>query len=193
MKYEKKKIYGLLNHSIVIKCIILLVVITMNSSCARRGSSNYINPDEVNYIKFWYIDKNIIFVNAICDYDDVINMDECKYLKISDSSIVHQYVNIINNLHPIDSTSCYDLRVTSVLVLKNKNNEYIKQIPIGIDLGGRVLNNGVLMADDRNNIVQFVKDKLYRQHSPRDWLPRDIQQHLEKHQEDTIYFFQNSN
>ena len=193
MKYEKKKIYGLLNHSIVIKCIILLVVITMNSSCARRGSSNYINPDEVNYIKFWYIDTNIIFVNAICDYDDVINMDECKYLKVSDSSIVHQYVNIINNLHPIDSTSCYDLRVTSVLVLKNKNNEYIKQIPIGIDLGGRVLNNGVLMADDRNNIVQFVKDKLYRQHSPRDWLPRDIQQHLEKHQEDTIYFFQNSN
>ena len=193
MKYEKKKIYGLLNHSIVIKCIILLVVITMNSSCARRGSSNYINPDEVNYIKFWYIDTNIIFVNAICDYDDVINMDECKYLKISDSSIVHQYVNIINNLHPINSTSCYDLRVTSVLVLKNKNNEYIKQIPIGIDLGGRVLNNGVLMADDSNNIVQFVKDKLYRQHSPRDWLPRDIQQHLEKHQEDTIYFFQNSN
>ena len=193
MKYEKKKIYGLLNHSIVIKCIILLVVITMNSSCARRGSSNYINPDEVNYIKFWYIDTNIIFVNAICDYDDVINMDECKYLKIPDSSIVHQYVNIINNLHPIDSTSCYDLRVTSVLVLKNKNNEYIKQIPIGIDLGGRVLNNGVLMADDSNNIVQFVKDKLYRQHSPRDWLPRDIQQHLEKHQEDTIYFFQNSN
>lgn len=193
MKYEKKKIYGLLNHSIVIKCIILLVVITMNSSCARRGSSNYINPDEVNYIKFWYIDTNIIFVNAICDYDDVINMDECKYLKISDSSIVHQYVNIINNLHPIDSTSSYDLRVTSVLVLKNKNNEYIKQIPIGIDLGGRVLNNGVLMADDSNNIVQFVKDKLYRQHSPRDWLPRDIQQHLEKHQEDTIYFFQNSN
>lgn len=120
-------------------------------------------------------------------------MDECKYLKISDSSIVHQYVNIINNLHPIDSTSSYDLRVTSVLVLKNKNNEYIKQIPIGIDLGGRVLNNGVLMADDSNNIVQFVKDKLYRQHSPRDWLPRDIQQHLEKHQEDTIYFFQNSN
>ena len=165
----------------------------MNSSCARRGSSNYINPDEVNYIKFWYIDTNIIFVNAICDYDDVINMDECKYLKVSDSSIVHQYVNIINNLHPIDSTSCYDLRVTSVLVLKNKNNEYIKQIPIGIDLGGRVLNNGVLMADDSNNIVQFVKDKLYRQHSPRDWLPRDIQQHLEKHQEDTIYFFQNSN
>lgn len=193
MKYEKKKIYGLLNHSIVIKCIILLVVITMNSSCTRRGSSNYINPDEVNYIKFWYIDTNIIFVNAICDYDDVINMDECKYLKISDSSIVHQYVNIINNLHPIDSTSCYDLRVTSVLVLKNKNNEYIKQIPIGVDLGGRVLNNGVLMADDSNNIVQFVKDKLYRQHSPRDWLPRDIQQHLEKHQEDTIYFFQNSN
>ena len=193
MKYEKKKIYGLLNHSIVIKCIILLVVITMNSSCARRGSSNYINPDEVNYIKFWYIDTNIIFVNAICDYDDVINMDECKYLKISDSSIVHQYVNITNNLHPIDSTSCYDLRVTSVLVLKNKNNEYIKQIPIGIDLGGRVLNNGVLMADDSNNIVQFVKDKLYRQHSPRDWLPQDIQQHLQKHQEDTIYFFQNSN
>ena len=190
---KRKKIYGLLNHSIVIKCIILLVVITMNSSCARRGSSNYINPDEVNYIKFWYIDTNIIFVNAICDYDDVINMDECKYLKVSDSSIVHQYVNIINNLHPIDSTSCYDLRVTSVLVLKNKNNEYIKQIPIGIDLGGRVLNNGVLMADDSNNIVQFVKDKLYRQHSPRDWLPRDIQQHLEKHQEDTIYFFQNSN
>lgn len=187
---KRKKIYGPLNHSIVIKYFIFFLVFIMNSSCTRRENKNYINPDNINYIKFWYIDTSIVFVNAICDYDDVINMDECKYIKISDSLIVHQYVNIINNLHPIDSTSCYDLRVTSVLVLKNKNNEYIKQIPIGIDLGGRVLNNGVLMADDSNNIVQFVKDILYSRHSYRDWLPRDIQQHLEKHPEDTIYFFQ---
>lgn len=184
---KKRKKFGLQNHNYVFVYAILLAVLSL-FFYNLKGKKQWINYKDVKYIRFWYIDKCVITDCALTDCNDVLNMDCCKDTVITDKMIIYRYISIINQLQSIEPSCGYDLRVTSIITLIDYLNKGEKQIPVCLDLKGRVLINDILMQDNDSSMIRFLDEVLYSQHTQYDWLPNDIKRYIEEHPKE-IYKF----
>lgn len=174
------------------KCFYVFIVLAiLITSC--KNDKFMIDSNEVESLHFWFlpdIDTNF----AIKDCETVVFMtDQNKDTVIKDRETIEQYVEIVNSLEPVDPSTCYDLRVSSLIRMKEING--IRKPDVKVCISGinhanygetynHVLLNGVLKQCKRKVIDVFLKKKLYDNYSPNDWLPEFIIEYLKDHPEE---------
>lgn len=117
MNGKIKKIIGLLDIKILFAMISFLL-----ASCAK---THCVNPEQVEYIKFGYLQKGIDTFKAMSSWKEVVGHDERIDTVIVNRQFIQEYVELLNStLENADTSSC-DFRVVSLIKLKDGSEHYV--------------------------------------------------------------------
>lgn len=144
---KKEKIVGLLGINVFIS--IFFIILT---SCEN---SHYINPEQVEYIKFGYLQKGIDTNKALSSWKEVVCYSDRIDTVIVNRQFIQEYVELLNSTsEKADSSSC-DFRVVSLIKLRNGEEHYVC-------LGER---NGLtfdsIILHDNKYLFDFIDSVLY--------------------------------
>lgn len=164
------------------KCIFVFILLSVfMTSC--RSNKFLIDSNEVESLHFWYISPNASTFVAITDCVDIVYEDDRRDTIIADRDVIKRYVDIVNSLKPIDPNSSYDLRMSSLIRMKQINGKRKPDVKVCVG-GPRALVNGVLMKERRGRMTKFFYEVLVDPLTPYDWLPNGIKEYLKDHPEE---------
>lgn len=181
MSKEKRK-YGLQNHKIIYCYGSLMLLLLIITSC--KSNQYAINSNEVDSIHFWFVGE-IDTHHDITDCTAMLYMQDNHDTIITDRKVIERYVSIINRSKPINPNLRYDIRVSSLIKMKQVKGEKRLNIKLCFgDHGRRVLLNGVLMKGKHKELWKFVEEVLYAPLTPYDWLPDFLKDYIRENPEE---------
>lgn len=168
---KRKILNGLLAISIAICMLILTIVCIITFVCHDSQKMSQINSDEVVDIKVGYLPKDIETIASLRSWDDVISMDGSRIdTTIVDRDFITKYVKMVNNLEKSETQYCYDLRIVTLLRLKDGTKKFVC---FG-DKQGIVYDN-VLMKNDKE-LIDMLDSILYTKSAMRRFAAMDFEQ-----------------
>lgn len=186
MKKKEKK-HGLQNHKRRYYYSSLFLLLLFMTSC--KSNRLLIDSNEVESLHFWFLPR-IDTPDAIRDCESVVfDIQSNKDSVIKDRETIIKFIEIVNSLKPISPNTSYDLRVSSLIRMKEINGKRKSDVKVCMERGNvsgncRVLLNGVLKKGDRKVIYEFLNKTLYDNYTPDDWTPSGIKEYWKAHPEE---------
>ena len=132
--------------------VLYIVLLILLSSCAK---TRYINPDDVEYIKFGYLQKGIETYVALSSWQDVIGSYDRIDTVIENRQFIQEYVELLNSTSAKADSTSGDYRVVSLIKLKDGAEHYVC---LGETFG---LAFDSIILQDNKRIFDFVDSVLY--------------------------------
>lgn len=174
--------YRLRNHN-EMHCLCILLLGLFVASC--RSNPLSIDSNDVENVNCWFIgdvDTNVPITDCM---DIVLDTNDNHKTIIRNRKDIERFVDLVNQLKPVNSDYHIDLRVSALIRLKPVNGERLPDIKVCIGAGGHgVLLNNVLMKGNAKQLQKFVQEVLYDPLTPYDWLPGPMKEYLKDHPED---------
>ncbi len=114
---KKEKIDGLLEIR-----VLYVIFLMFLSSCTM---THYINPEEVEYIKFGYLQKGIDTFNALSSWQEVVSYSDRIDTVIVNRQFIQEYVELLNSTSENADSSACDYRVVSLIKLRDGAEHYV--------------------------------------------------------------------
>ena len=102
--------------------VLYIVLLILLSSCAK---TRYINPDDVEYIKFGYLQKGIETYVALSSWQDVVGSYDRIDTVIENRQFIQEYVELLNSTSAKADSTSGDYRVVSLIKLKDGAEHYV--------------------------------------------------------------------
>jgi hypothetical protein len=145
---------------------LVFMALVFLSSC--KSNKLLLDSNNVEYIHFWFVPMINEYNPALQECEEIVFNEFRKDTIVVDREIIRQYIDIVNSLKPA-RRRIYDLRVSSMVIMKPVGGHRKKEVRVCIDPFGRTLVDGVLMQGNRKRIRTFLDETLYKHYTPDDW------------------------